>query len=241
MADKTYNRIIAQLEHGLIVSCQAPEGSPLARPEIISAFAETAQQHGACAVRIDSPENIAAVKRQVSIPVLGIYKMVSPESEVYITPTFNAARRIAEAGADIIALDATGRLRPGGELFVEIVEKIKQEFALPVMADVSTFAEGKKAEADGADLISTTLSGYTRETIHLNSGPDLELIQHLSSQLRVPLICEGRLRTTESVRKAFAAGAFSVVVGTAITGADVLVREFVEACEPLGRSIRKIG
>lgn len=217
-----------QLKGGLIVSCQAQAGTPLAKPEIIAALAETAEQNGACGVRIDAPENVSAVKSRVKIPVLGIYKIVAPESEVYITPTFDAAREVAAAGADLLALDATFRERPNNEICADIVEKVRGELNLPVMADVAVFEEGLKAEEIGCDFVGTTLSGYTPETKHL-TAPDFALVEKLAKRLSVPVICEGRLKSPEDVRRAFDSGAFAVVVGGAITGVDALVRNFAAA------------
>lgn len=217
------------IRNGLIVSCQAPANSPLCKPEIIAALAETAERNGAVSVRIDSPEHILAVKQVVKVPILGIYKIVSDSSEVYITPTFDAAKEIAAAGADIIALDATLRQRPGGESVTEIVRRIKEELHLPVMADVSTLEEGINAvDAAGVDFVGTTLSGYTNATKNLVE-PDFELIEKLAGKLAVPIICEGRLRSPGDVRRAFDSGAFAVVVGGAITGVDRLVQQFVSA------------
>lgn len=214
-----------QIEGGLIVSCQAPANSPLAKPEIIAAFAETAAQNGAVGVRIDSPAHIQAVRARVTLPILGIYKIVSPESEVYITPTFESARQTALAGADIIALDATRRARPNNEDLSEIVQRIHEELNLPVMADVSTLEEGLYAAEINCDFISTTLSGYTPQTKHLVE-PDFLLVKELTSRLQIPVICEGRLRFPEAVRRAFDNGAYAVVVGNAITGIDFLVADF---------------
>ncbi len=217
----------SKIANGLIVSCQAPASSPLAKPEIIAALALTAEQNGAVGVRIDSPEHIRAVKNVVNVPIIGIYKIVTESSEVYITPTFDSAEQVAKAGADLIAIDATFRSRPNNENLAEIVEKIHEELHLPVMADVATFEEGLNAEKVGCDFIGTTLSGYTNETKHIIE-PDFELVRKLAS-LSTPIICEGRLRKPENVKTAFDCGAFAVVVGNAITGTDWLVREFVEA------------
>lgn len=222
------NTIFEKWRGGLIISCQASAGSPLAKPEIIAAFAETAEQNGAVGVRIDAPENISAVKNRVKIPVLGIYKIITDLSEVYITPTFDAARQIAASGADIIALDATFRARPNDEKIENIVKQIHSQFNKPVAADVSIFEEGLKAEEIGFDAVITTLSGYTEETKAIVK-PDFELVEKLSKKLSVPLICEGRLSSAEDVKRAFDCGAFAVVVGSAITGVDYLVRKFAEA------------
>jgi N-acylglucosamine-6-phosphate 2-epimerase len=223
------NKIIESWRGGLIVSCQALPNSPLCNAEIIAAFAETAALNGAVGVRIDSPEHIKAVKRRVSVPVLGIYKIVSNSSDVYITPTFSSAREIIDAGADIIALDATTRARPNRENFANIVERVRTDLKCPVMADIAMYDDGlRAAETHGVDVISTTLSGYTPETKHLTE-PDFDLVERLAKRVTMPIICEGRLRSTDDVRRAFDCGAFAVVVGGAITGIDRLVQEFVAA------------
>lgn len=222
------NKILEKWRGGLIVSCQAPAASPLAFPEIIAAFAETAELNGAVGVRIDSPAHIAAVKARVDVPILGIYKIVSETSEVYITPTFDAAEKIAAAGADIVALDATFRTRPNEEKIEDIVEKIKNNLNKPCAADVATFAEGMRAAELGFDAVITTLSGYTEETKNIIE-PDFELVEKLSKNLKIPIICEGRLSSPEHIRRAFECGAFAVVVGSAITGIDGLVRKFAAA------------
>ncbi len=223
------NSIFEKWRGGLIVSCQAPAGSPLSKPEIIRAFAETAELGGAVGVRIDSPQNISAVKSAVKIPVLGIYKIVTELSEVYITPSFDAAEKIAASGADIIAIDATFRPRPNKEKLEDIVTRIKTDLNKPPAADVATFAEGlNAAEQLGCAAVITTLSGYTSETKHIFK-PDFELVEKLSKRLTVPVICEGRLRSAEDVRRAFECGAFAVVVGNAITGVDQLIQNFITA------------
>ena len=223
------NNVLEKWRGGLIVSCQAPAGSPLARPEIIAAFAETAEANGAVGVRIDAPENIRAVKERIDIPVLGIYKIVTDQSEVYITPTISAARSIADAEADVLALDATARPRPDNAQIDRIVEQIRREFDRPLAADIATFDEGiNAAEKIGFDVVITTLSGYTDETKNIIE-PDFALVERLARRVSVPVICEGRLSTAEEVKRAFDCGAFAVVVGGAITGVDGLVRKFAAA------------
>ena len=223
------NKTIEGWRGGLIVSCQAPANSPINKPEIIAAFAETAELGGAVGVRIDAPENIRAVSERVSVPVLGIYKLVFDSSDVYITPTFASAKQIIEAGANVIALDATRRARPGGEALDALVARVRAELNQPIMADVSSFDEGLyAAETLGVDVISTTLSGYTAETKHLIE-PDFRLVERLAEKLTLPIVCEGRLRSTDDVRRAFDCGAFAVVVGGAITGIDLLIQKFVGA------------
>jgi N-acylglucosamine-6-phosphate 2-epimerase len=223
------SEILTAWRGGLIVSCQAPAESPLGRPDIIAALAQVAEQNGAVGVRIAGPANISAVRLALGVPVLGIEKISSESSSVYITPTYESARRIASAGADVIALDGTSRVRPGGETCRQIIARIKDELELPVMADVAIFEEGiRAAEEFGADIVSTTLSGYTPETVGIDA-PDFRLIERLANRCSVPIVSEGRLHSPSDVRRAFECGSFAVVVGTAITGIDWLVRKFVAA------------
>ncbi|HQR32007.1 MAG TPA: N-acetylmannosamine-6-phosphate 2-epimerase [Blastocatellia bacterium] len=219
---------VEKLRGGLIVSCQAPVGTPLCDPQIIAALALTAEQHGAVGVRINSPEHIAATKLRVSVPIIGIEKVVLPESEVYITPTFDVASRVVASGANILAVDATRRPRPQGERFENLIRRIHEELRLPVMADVATFEEGLYAADCGAELIATTLCGYTAESRGAKL-PALNLLADLAGKLNVPVICEGGVGSPEQVRQAFDCGAFAVVVGTAITGIGHLVEQFVAA------------
>jgi N-acylglucosamine-6-phosphate 2-epimerase len=203
--------------------------SPLARPQILAAFACAAERNGAVGVRIDGAANIRAVRRVVSIPILGIEKLRVEGFDLYITPTYECARRVATSGADVVAVDGTPRARPNGADFRDIVSRVHVELRRPVMADIATCEEAIEAvETAGADLIATTLSGYTRATKSIQQ-PDFELVRRLASRLKVPVICEGHVRTTEDVRRAFDCGAFAVVVGKAITGVDWLVRQYVAA------------
>jgi N-acylglucosamine-6-phosphate 2-epimerase len=221
--------ILTAWRGGLIVSCQAPAGSPLARPDIIAAFALTAEMNGAVGVRLDGQEAIRATRATSGLPILGIEKLHVADSEVYITPDFASAERVAAAGADAIALDGTERQRPAGLDFAQLCRRIRCELNLPLMADIATYQQGVyAAETAGVDFIGTTLSGYTPETTH-QSGVDFKLVEELATRLETPIICEGRLRNSADVRRAFSCGAFAVVVGNAITGIDWLVREFAGA------------
>lgn len=221
------HRLIAQLRNRLIVSCQAPIDSPLRDPYVIARLSMAAERQGAGAVRIDSPEHIAATRALVQVPIVGLHKQVHDGSPVYITPTCRAAESVIAAGADIVAIDATGRNRPGGERLGDVIAAVRARGRL-VMADVATEAEGIAAADLGADLIATTLSGYTEDTVRL-PGPDLGLVARLARSTRLPVIAEGRIRSANDVREAFRAGAYAVVVGGAATGVDALIRSFVEA------------
>ncbi len=214
------------LRHGLIVSCQAPVDSPLHEPMVIAAMAQAAVNNGASGVRIDTPVHISAVRERVTVPIIGLWKQVISGSDVYITPQFHHAAAVAKAGADIIAIDATTRNRPGGETMVDIITQIHQELGKPVMADVDTIEAAIAARAAGADIVGTTLFGYTEATKHL-SPPGWELLTQMV-QLDIPAICEGGISSPQMARQAIDLGAYAVVVGTAITGIDYLVRGYIK-------------
>lgn len=219
---------LEQLRGKLIISCQAPWGSPLNEPAIISAMALTAEQEGAAGVRLNYPVNIQASRERVSIPIIGIEKVVTTGFEVYITPTFAIAEKLAQSGSDIIALDATRRARPNGETIETLIPRIRKDLQRPVMADIATYQEGLFAADCGADIVATTLCGYTAES-QGTPLPALDLLENLAKKLSVPIICEGGLASPEDLRRAFNAGAFAVVVGTAITGITQLAQQFVRA------------
>jgi len=222
------NPDIEKLRGGLIVSCQAPQGSPLNDPQIIAALALVAEKHGAVGVRINSASHVAATSACVSIPIIGIEKVISLESDVYITPTFDVASGLVASGANIVATDATRRIRPRGERLEDLIHRVQQELQRPVMADVATFDEGLYAADCGAEIVATTLCGYTAES-RGTLLPALDLLEGLAKRLDVPVICEGGVGSPEQVRQAFDCGAYAVVVGTAITGVGHLVERFAAA------------
>jgi len=218
---------IQTLRNGLIVSCQAPTDSPLHNPLIIAAMAQAAVNQGAVAVRIDSPAHIEAFRRQnATILIIGLWKQ-QLTGEVYITPQFEHAVQVAAAGADIIAIDATQRQRPGGEKVENLIAEIHSKLGKLVMADVDTMENAIAAGQAGADLIGTTLYGYTPQTQHL-TPPGFELLTELV-KLKVPAICEGGIASPQMAQQALKLGAYAVVVGTAITGIDLQVKAYQQA------------
>lgn len=206
--------LIEHLRGGLVVSCQAYPGEPLRHPEIMAQMALAAEAGGARAIRCQGLADIAAIKGQVKVPVIGIWK--EGDEGVYITPTLRHARCCAGAGADIVALDATRRPRPDGRSYAETVRALHDDGTL-VMADCGSLADAEQAVEAGSDLISTTLAGYTGERAKTD-GPDLELLHAMLEQFPdVPVICEGRIHTPAQLREVMDAGAWAAVVGTAIT------------------------
>ncbi|MCP2731041.1 N-acetylmannosamine-6-phosphate 2-epimerase [Limnofasciculus baicalensis] len=223
------NNLIPLLNQGLIVSCQAPTDSPLHNPIVIGAMAKAAMNQGAVGIRIDTPDQITAVRLECpTAPIIGLWKQQIPGYEVYITPQFHHGVAIAIAGADIIAIDATLRQRPGGETVAELIARIHNELGKPVMADIDTIESAIAAVAAGADLVGTTLYGYTNQTKHLKP-PGFDLLVQLVDKLEIPVICEGGISTPEMANKALKLGGYAVVVGTAITGIDLQVKAYREA------------
>ncbi|MFH7835307.1 MAG: N-acetylmannosamine-6-phosphate 2-epimerase [Candidatus Aenigmatarchaeota archaeon] len=218
------NYFIEKTKAGLIVSCQAEKGEPFYGTKFMVAFAIAAKIGGAVGIRTNGPRFIKAIKKAVDLPIIGIYKKKYENSEVYITPTKQEAKIIARVGADIIGIDCTFRRRPGNLTTEKFIKYIKEELNLPVLADISTLEEGIDAESKDADIVCTTLSGYTEYTKNkLNLGPDVNLVKELTKNVKIPVIAEGRYWTPEEIKRAFEAGAHAVVVGTAITKPHYIV------------------
>ncbi len=214
----------ALLKGRLIVSCQAPPGDPMCHTDTLVRMARAARAGGAAAVRVNEPEVVAATVAAVDLPVIGLWK--DGDTGVRITPSVRHALALVEAGAAIVAADATARPRPDGSTFAELVTAVHEAGAL-VMADVSTLDEGREAAARGADFVATTLSGYVPGAPR-QSTPDLRLVAELAAGIRTPVIAEGRIATPAQAAEALAAGALSVVVGTAITAPTALTRLFAD-------------
>lgn len=219
--------LVEQIRGGLIVSCQALPDEPLYGSEIMARMAVAAYQGGARAIRANTPQDIAAIRQRVNLPLIGLYKEDVPGYPVYITPTLAHAQAVAAAGADVIAIDATARPRPQPGTLADFIAAIHETTGCLVLADIATLEEGVAAEAAGADLISTTMSGYTADSLQ-QSEPDVELVLHLSKRVSVPILAEGRYRLPEQVRTALAYGATAVVVGGAITRPQAITQWFVD-------------
>lgn len=216
---------------GLIVSVQAPEGSPLRQPSVIAAMAEASLLNGASGVRLESPEHIGAVRRRCpEALIIGLWKRTTPGSSVYITPGWDEIRAVWAAGADVIALDATERPRPGGQDLETLIERARRELGAVLMADIDSTANGLRAAELGCHWVGTTLYGYTEATADLRP-PGWELVAELKQQLpaETSLICEGGIASAEQARRALQQGADAVVVGTAITGIDLQVAAYCRA------------
>lgn len=220
--------ILTQIRGGLIVSCQALADEPLYGAEIMARLAIAAQMGGAVAIRANTPVDLRAIRTAIDLPLIGLFKDEIPGYPVYITPTLDHARQVAAAGAEIIAIDATARPRPQPGTLADFIAAIHATTGCLVLADIATYDEGIAAQAAGADLVSTTMSGYTDESPRL-SGPDLALVEALAAVLTVPLLAEGRFKLPAEVKQALALGATAVVVGGAITRPQQITRWFVDS------------
>jgi N-acylglucosamine-6-phosphate 2-epimerase len=220
--------LFGALRGGLIVSVQAWPGSAMDDPYVIAAMARAAVDNGAAGVRIQGVSNIEAVRARVNLPIVGLIKRQYPGYEPYITPTLEEVREIVAAGADIVAFDATARPRPGGATVASLIQAIAGAGRI-AMADCATAQDGALARDAGAEILATTLCGYTPGT-QGTALPALDLVRELAAMGRFA-VCEGGVSRPAAVREALDAGAGAVVVGTAITNLDWLVREFAGSAD----------
>lgn len=223
--------MLESLKGGLVVSCQALEDEPLHGSSHMAAMAMAAKEGGAVGIRANGYDDIKAIKEKVDLPIIGILKKHYPGFKAFITTTKADAKLIADAGADIISIDATNESRP--ENLKDLVRYIHEDLNKCVMADIATVQEAENAEKIGCDLIGTTLSGYTPETIHRNR-PDFELLKDLSKKVKVPIVAEGNIASPEQAKKALELGASFVVIGAAITRPQLITQKFVEGMKSVG-------
>lgn len=216
------------LKHSLIVAVHPEPGSPFLGMDITLAMARAVVEGGAKAIRTGGTEEIRAISGSIDVPIIGFTKLDRPDySEVRVTASFEDAKNIIAAGADIIAMEATGRPRQDGLSDIDMISKIKQELHVPVFADISTYEEGVAAAQAGADFVATSLAGYTPQSNHLKEY-NFELLKALVKQLPVPVIAEGHIASPAEAQKAIACGAFAVVVGSMITRPHLITKRYVE-------------
>ena len=224
-------KILEAVTGGLMVSCQALPHEPLHSSFIMGRLALAASMGGACGIRANTAQDILEIKNQVKLPVIGIVKKDYPDSQVYITPTMDEVEELVRVGCEIIAMDATGHKRPGGMELADFFRKVRDQYPDQLfMADIASFEEGEAAEALGFDLVGTTLCGYTQETKGTEI-PNLELISKLSSRLSAPVVAEGGIHSPEDLGRVYEAGAYTAVVGGAITRPLEITRRFMEALQ----------
>lgn len=225
----TKQQIIDALSGRLVVSAQAYPGEPMRDPRTMSQVAASAVRGGAAAVRAQGIADVQAVRTAVEVPVIGLWK--DGDTGVYITPTYQHAYAVALAGAHVVALDGTRRPRPDGLTLAQTIDRLHRETNAVIMADCGSLDDALAASEAGADLVGTTLAGYTNERPKTD-GPDLELLGAMNqADIGVPIIAEGRIHTPAHATAAMEAGAHAVVVGTAITHPATITSWFVNAVE----------
>ncbi|EPT8872855.1 N-acetylmannosamine-6-phosphate 2-epimerase [Cronobacter dublinensis] len=223
--------MLEQIKGKLVVSCQALENEPLHSSFIMGRMALAAAQGGAAGIRANSVADIAAIKQQVSLPVIGIIKRDYPGSEVFITATMREVTELMRAAPEMIALDATARARPDGETLEQLVRRIRRDFPeVLLMADISDVDEAFAADALGFDCVGTTLYGYTAPTRgHRLPENDFALLKDVLAAVALPVIAEGNVDTPERAARCLSLGAHAVVVGGAITRPQQITRRFTDA------------
>ena len=218
-----------RLKHKVIVSVQAMPNEPLYKKECITAMMQSVVKGGAGGLRVAGARDVKIAKELFTVPVIGITKPdVLPKNWkdlVYITPTLDDVTTLIKAGADVIAFDGTIRKRPNCTVS-DIIKYIKISKRIS-MADISNLDEGIECERLGADIISTTLAGYTNTSELNGDTPDFDLLKKLTEKVKIPVILEGRIWTPAEVKKAFELGAYAVVIGSAITRPQVITKRFV--------------
>ena len=221
--------MLDQIKGKLVISCQALPGEPLHSPMIMGRMALAAKNAGAAGIRAQGAEDIIEIKQVTDLPVIGIIKRNYPDSEVLITASKKEVQELLATDCELIALDATIRPRPNGELLQDLLDQIHAANRL-AMADCSTVEEAKIAEEIGFDCVSTTLAGYTSYSTQ-TSGPDVELVKQLVKDCQIPVIAEGKIHTPEQLKEIMNLGVYSAVVGGAITRPQEIAQRFIAKLE----------
>lgn len=222
---------VEQLKGKLIVSCQALPHEPLHSSFIMGRMALAAKEGGALGIRANTKEDIKEIQSQVDLPVIGIVKRDYEDSKVYITPTMKEIDELMEVKPEIIALDATGALRPGRVTLDDFFHQIKEKYPDQLlMADCSTVEEALHADELGFDFIGTTMVGYTEQSKNDKiEANDFEIIKQIVAKAKNRVIAEGNINTPEKAKRVVELGVFSVVVGSIITRPQLITKSFADA------------
>lgn len=226
---------IEDIKGQLIVSCQALEEEPLHSSYIMGKMALAAKEGGAYGIRANSVDDIREIKKVVSLPVIGIIKRVYSDSQIYITPTIAEIDELICVSPEVIAIDATNRMRPGNISLESFYQQIRSKYPTQkLMADCSTVEEAIEADKLGFDYIGTTLVGYTEYSRNFNiSDNDFEIIREILGKVKHKVIAEGNIDTPEKAKRVIELGCYSVVVGGAITRPQLITKKFAAAVNSL--------
>lgn len=224
LKNEKLKNILLKINGGIIISCQSTPGDPTHLSEFMAVFAESALRGGAVGLRVNGVEDIKLIRKRVDLPIIGIWKRPGLDHHgIMITPTFDDARQLIEAGADLIALDTTARVRPNDENVSEIVKRIQGELNTPVMADCNSFGDSFRTDAD---IVAPTLS---LDDVSDSYTPDFPFIEKLVSEQSKPVIAEGRFWDPEDVIRAFDLGVYAIVIGSAVTRPWLITERYVLA------------
>ena len=228
------NDLLKRLHGGLVVSCQAYPGEPMLDPRTMSQVALAAVAGGAAGIRAKGLDDLRNMRPEIEVPLIGLVKVSG--HDVFITPTLADCLAVAETGADVVALDGTRRPRPDGLSLADTIRGLRELYPeVLVMADCGSAADAEAAISDGADVIGTTLAGYTGERPKTD-GPDWELVDQVVALSDRPVFIEGRVHTPEQAAEAIRRGAWAVVVGTAITHPTTITGWFARAVRTVGQT-----
>ena len=229
----TKQEILDAIHGKMIVSCQAIPGEPLYMEDdsVMYLMARAAKRAGTPAIRTSSIRDVAAVKKETGLPVIGLVKINYPGYDSYITPTMKEVDDLVAVGSDVVALDCTLRKRGDGTTINEFIAQIKEKYPdIILMADISNYEEGINAWKCSVDIVGTTMSGYTDYTSKKDE-PDYELMRRLSADMDIPVIGEGKIHYPEQAVKALQTGVWAIVVGGAITRPMEIAQRFIKAID----------
>ena len=226
----TEDRIKA-LKGQLIVSCQALPQEPLHSSFIMGRMARAAKEGGAAGIRANTKEDIKEIQEVTGLPIIGIVKRDYPDSAVYITPTMKEIEELMEVKPEIVAIDATGALRPGNVTLADFFHQIKEKYPeQKLMADCSTIEEALFADELGFDFIGTTMVGYTPQSKGLKiEENDFEILRTILKKVKHPVIAEGNVNSPEKAKRVLELGSYAVVVGSSITRPQLITKGYAEA------------
>ena len=226
----TEDRIKA-LKGQLIVSCQALPQEPLHSSFIMGRMARAAKEGGAAGIRANTKEDIKEIQEVTGLPIIGIVKRDYPDSAVYITPTMKEIEELMEVKPEIVAIDATGALRPGNVPLADFFHQIKEKYPeQKLMADCSTIEEALFADELGFDFIGTTMVGYTPQSKGLKiEENDFEILRTILKKVKHPVIAEGNVNSPEKAKRVIELGSYAVVVGSSITRPQLITKGYAEA------------
>lgn len=217
----------------MIISCQAVKGEPLYVEEksVMYLMARASKQAGAKCIRTSSIRDVIAIKEETGLPVIGLIKVQYEGFDSYITPTMKEVDELVKAKTDVIAIDCCFSKRGDGKDISDFMKEVRKKYPNQIlMADISTYEEAKNAETIGFDIVSTTMSGYSKHTLDKDkTKPDFELLEKCVKGLSIPTICEGKIHSPEQAGEAFRKGAFAIVVGGAITRPLEIAQRFYKA------------